>query len=63
MRVLIWIAAALLLAAGAVGPAAMAKDTLVLGVTLEPDHLDPTAGAAPLRSRAGSRPRSLRSKP
>ncbi|MSO70953.1 MAG: ABC transporter substrate-binding protein [Alphaproteobacteria bacterium] len=41
MRVVTWIVAALLLATGA-----SAKDMLTLGVTLEPDHLDPTAGAA-----------------
>ncbi len=28
------------------GPAVAAKDTVVIGVTLEPPHLDPTAGAA-----------------
>ncbi|MFO1068820.1 MAG: ABC transporter substrate-binding protein [Geminicoccaceae bacterium] len=37
--------AAALLAAGLAG-AAHAKDTLVLGMVLEPPHLDPTAGAA-----------------
>ena len=37
--------AALALAASAAG-AAQAKDTLVMGMVLEPPHLDPTAGAA-----------------
>ncbi|NNG04339.1 MAG: ABC transporter substrate-binding protein, partial [Inquilinus sp.] len=40
----------LLLAAAAValivGPAEAAKNTAVIGMTLEPPHLDPTAGAA-----------------
>ena len=39
-------AGALLAAALAIGGSAAAKDTLTLGVTLEPPHLDPTAGAA-----------------
>lgn len=37
--------AALMLTASAAG-AAQAKDTLVMGMVLEPPHLDPTAGAA-----------------
>ena len=40
-------AAAILLSATALTtPAFAAKDTLVMGVALEPPHLDPTAGAA-----------------
>lgn len=40
------IAAAMLLPAAAGGAMAQKKDTLTIGVTLEPPHLDPTAGAA-----------------
>ena len=40
------LAAALLLAAPLAAPAARAKDTLALGMVLEPPHLDVTAGAA-----------------
>ena len=39
------LAAAIALAVSA-GPAAAAKDSVVIGMTLEPPHLDPTAGAA-----------------
>jgi peptide/nickel transport system substrate-binding protein len=37
---------AVLLASGLLAGAAQAKDTLTLGMVLEPPHLDPTAGAA-----------------
>jgi len=40
-----WAGAALVLALAA-APGASAKDTLKLGIALEPPHLDPTAGAA-----------------
>ena len=40
------IAAAIAGLAGLAAPAQAAKDTLVLGMVLEPPHLDPTAGAA-----------------
>ncbi len=39
-------AAAIAAVAGLIAPAHAAKDTLVLGVVLEPPHLDPTGGAA-----------------
>jgi peptide/nickel transport system substrate-binding protein len=40
------VAAAIAGLAGVAAPAQAAKDTLVLGMVLEPPHLDPTAGAA-----------------
>jgi len=46
VRAFVIVAAALACLAGLAAPAQAAKDTLVLGMVLEPPHLDPTAGAA-----------------